>query len=114
MKTLKKELKDKKGAWVEFLLKVLWSYKTMTQTPTRETPLSLVFGFEAVNPVEIDLISFRVKHYNYEMNEEGIKLSLNLLQEKRDDAQAIMAAYQQRTAKSFNKKVKARQFKVGD
>ena len=48
------------------------------------------------------------------MNEEGIRLSLDFLQEKRDDAQATMAAYQQRTARYFNKKVKPRQFKIGD
>jgi transposase InsO family protein len=28
MKTLMKKLEDKKGAWVEFLLEVLWSYRT--------------------------------------------------------------------------------------
>jgi len=28
--TLKKKLEDKKGAWVDFLPEVLWSYKTTT------------------------------------------------------------------------------------
>ena len=90
MKTLNKKLEDKKGTWVEFLLEVLWSYRTTTQTPTGENPFSLAFGSEPVIQVEVGSVSFQVRHYNPEMNEEGIKLSLDLLQEKRDDAQATM------------------------
>ena len=43
-----------------------------------------------------------------------MKFSLDLLQEKRDDAHAMTAAYKQRTARCFNKRVKPRQFKIGD
>ena len=82
--------------------------------PTGENPFSLAFGFDAVIPVKVGLVGFQVKHYNLGLNEEGIKLSLDLLQEKRDEAQATMAAYQQRTAKYFNKRVKPKQFNAGD
>ena len=64
MKTLKKKLEDKKRAWVDYLPEVLWSYRTTLQTPTKETLFSLACGLEAVIPVEVGSVSFRVKHYN--------------------------------------------------
>ena len=96
---------------MKFLLEVLWSHRTTIRKPTRETPFSLVFGSEAVILIEFGLISFRVKHYNSGQNEKGMELSLDLLQEKRDDAQATMAAHQQRTTRYFNKRVKPKQSK---
>ena len=114
MNTLKKKLESRKGAWVEFLPEVLWSYRTTTRTPTGETPFALTYGTEAVIPVEIGSVSYRVEHYNPGLNEEGMRLHLDLLQEKRDEAQITMAAYQQKAAKYFNKRVKHRNFKVGD
>jgi hypothetical protein len=42
------------------------------------------------------------------------KLHLDLLQEKRDDAQVTWAAYQNRTARYFNKLVVPKKFQLGD
>ena len=82
--------------------------------PTGETPFSLAFESEAVIPVEVGSISLWVKHFNPEMNDEGIRVSLDLRFEKREDAQTTMAAYQQKTARYFNKRVKPQQLKVKD
>jgi hypothetical protein len=79
IKTLKKKIEDKKRAWAEFFLEVLWSYRTTLWTSTSEAPFSLAFGTEAVVPIEVGSVSFWVKHYNPGMNEEGMKLSLDLL-----------------------------------
>jgi hypothetical protein len=57
-----------------------------TWIPTGETPFSLTFGTEAVIHVEVGLLSYRVKHYNPRLNNEGIRLHLDLLQERRDKA----------------------------
>jgi hypothetical protein len=86
MKTLKKKIGDKKGAWVDYLLEVLWSYRTTVPTPKGETPFSLAFGSEAVISVEVGSVSFHVKHYNLDMNDEGIHLSLDLLSDRRGNA----------------------------
>jgi hypothetical protein len=58
--------------------------------------------------------TFRVESYKAESNDEGLKLHLDLLQEKCDHAQITLLAYQERMAKYFNKKVKPRIFGVGD
>lgn len=83
MKTLGKKLEDRKGAWVEFLLEVLWSYRTTERTPMGEAPFSLAFGTEVVILVEVGVV-FRVQNYNPGLNDEEMRLNLDLLQEKRD------------------------------
>lgn len=69
---------------------------------------------EAVIPVEVGSPSFKVAHYNPGLNEEGINLHFDLLQERLEDAHAAWAAYQSRAAKYYDKKVKPRAFAVGD
>jgi hypothetical protein len=93
LKTLKKKLGKKKGAWAEYVPEVLWAYRITTRTPTGATPFSLTYGTEAVIPTEVGSPSFQVSHYNSGLNDEGIKLNLELLQERRDEAQVTWAAY---------------------
>ncbi|XP_059638806.1 uncharacterized protein LOC132281085 [Cornus florida] len=50
---IEKKLKDKKGTWPEELPSMLWAYRTMARTPTRETPFLLTFGSEAVVLTEV-------------------------------------------------------------
>ena len=59
LKIIKALLVGAKGAWPEKLPNVLWTYRTTTRTPTRETPFNLIYGTEAVIPVEIELSSPR-------------------------------------------------------
>jgi ribonuclease HI len=113
-KILKKKLSDKKGNWADDLPEVLWAYRTTKRTPTEESPYALTFGTEAVIPAELGSGSLRVESYQREANAEGLKLHLDLLQERRDQAQITLTAYQERMAKYFNRKVKPRSFKVGD
>ena len=61
---------------------------------TGETSFSLALESEVVIPVEVGSVSFCVKYYNLGMNDKGICLSLDLLFERREDAQIVMAAYQ--------------------
>ena len=52
---LKTKLEDLKGKWVEYLLEVIWAYKTMRKSATRETSFALAFGTESVDPVKVGL-----------------------------------------------------------
>jgi hypothetical protein len=93
LKTLKKKIGRKKGAWAEYIPEVLWAYRTTTRTPTGATPFSLTYGSEAVIPAEVRSPSFWVSYYNPGLNDEGIKFNLDLLQEIRDEAEVTWAAY---------------------
>jgi hypothetical protein len=114
VKILKKKLSKRKGGWVEYLPEVMWSYRTTISSATSETPYSLAFGVEAVIPVEIGSPSFRIQHYNPGFNSTGLKLHLNLLEEKREDARVRTSAYQEKAARYYNKRVKPRSFNTGD
>ena len=46
--------------WSEKLPFALWAYRTSFRTSTGATPYSLVYGMEAVLPVEIEMGSLRV------------------------------------------------------
>ena len=46
--------------WSENLPFALWAYRTFFRTSTKTTPYSLVYGMEAVLPVEIEMGSLRI------------------------------------------------------
>ena len=52
------------------LLPPLWAYHTSIRTPTGATPFSLVYGSEAILPIEIELPSLRVSLKNLISEEE--------------------------------------------
>jgi hypothetical protein len=96
------------------LPEVMWSYRTTPSSATSETPYSLAFGVEAVILVEIGSPSFRIQHYNPGFNSEGLKLHLDLLEEKREEVKVRTSAYKAKAARYYNKKVKPRSFNTGD
>ena len=79
---LKTKLEDLKGKWVEYLPEVLWVHRIACKSATQETPFTLAFGTEAVDPIEVGLKSPRIELANIEHNEEVLCLNLDLLEEK--------------------------------
>ena len=59
MSGLKKRLDNAMGRWVEELPHVLWTYRTIPQRSTRETPFSMTYGAEAVIPLETGFPTLR-------------------------------------------------------
>nr|XP_016455005.1 PREDICTED: uncharacterized protein LOC107779160 [Nicotiana tabacum] len=66
---LKKGLEESKGKWHEVLPGVLWAYRTTAKTGMGETPFLLVYGAEALIPVEIGEPSTRYTQAIEESNE---------------------------------------------
>ena len=93
LKIIKTKLDDAKGAWQEELPNVLWAYRTIARTPTRETPFRLTYGTEAVIPVEVGVTSISRKAFSEEGNEDKLQLNLDCLDEVRDKVSSIMAKY---------------------
>ncbi|GAA0159958.1 hypothetical protein LIER_16622 [Lithospermum erythrorhizon] len=81
---------------------------------TRETPFSLVYVSDALLLVEIHLETARVSYYDELANEQGLRLNLDLLEEKRVATVDKMVRYKSMVAAHYNKKVWGRQFLVGD
>ncbi|XP_074324269.1 uncharacterized protein LOC141661185 [Apium graveolens] len=104
--TLETKLEEHKGNWPEELPKVMWSYNTTPKSTMRETPFMLTYRYEAMVPVEVGSGSLRRDRYREEDAEVNQRLHLDLLEEVRENSQLRLAAYQQRAARYYNKKVK--------
>ncbi|GAA0145479.1 hypothetical protein LIER_05661 [Lithospermum erythrorhizon] len=71
------------------------SWKIINRTTpnpiTGETPFSLIYGSDALLPMEIHKKTSRVSYYDALSNEQGLRLNLDLLEEKRAAAVDKMA-----------------------
>ena len=111
---MKKRLERAKGRWVEELPSVLWAYRTTPRRSTGETPFALAYGTEAVIPLEVGLPTLRSELFDQGLNEVNLAKQLDLAEERREIAAVRLAAYQQQLAKTYNKGVRERRFKVGE
>ena len=81
------------------------------------TPYSLVYGSEAVLPIEVEIQSLRVLVETKVLEEDWVKQryeQLALIDKKKARAQYHAQGYQKRISSAFNKKVRPRNLKVGD
>ncbi|XP_074337392.1 uncharacterized protein LOC141674581 [Apium graveolens] len=88
--------------------------RTTYKVTTEATPFMLAYGAEAMMPLEISHGSPRVEAYELETNEEGMKLSLDLIDEVRDEANAHNAEHKRRASLYYNRRVNDRFFRQGD
>jgi hypothetical protein len=103
--------------WHEMLPFALHAYRTTVRTSTGATPFSLVYGMEAVMPLEVEIPSLRVLMDSELEEAEWGKVryeQLNLISEKRVTAICHHQLYQKRMAKAYDKKVRPRMFQEGD
>uniref|UniRef100_A0A2N9J370 Integrase catalytic domain-containing protein n=1 Tax=Fagus sylvatica TaxID=28930 RepID=A0A2N9J370_FAGSY len=77
---LKKVVERLKRDWHERIREVLWAYRTTYRTPTQATPYSLVYGIEAVLPLERQIPSLRIAIQEGLINEENARLRLEELE----------------------------------
>lgn len=113
---LKKMVSTNKRDWHDRLPEALWAYHTTVRTTTVCTPFNLVYGSEAVLPLEVHLPSLRIARRLTNPNENTqVRLAeLEALDEKRLAVQQRLEIYQAQIAGAFNKRVKFRSFKIGD
>ena len=111
---LKTKLEDLKGKWVEYLPEVLWAYRTTRRSATQETPFALAFGTGAIAPFEVGVKSPRIEFTSIKRNEEALRLNLDLLEEKREQALKRAEDYHKKTVRYYDRRVKPRSHKPGD
>ena len=93
---LKKRLDDVKGKWVEELPYVLWTYRTTPRMSTGETHFSMTYGAEVIILLEPGFPTSRTSSFNSKDNDEQLTKSLDLIEEKRENAMFRLAHYQQK------------------
>ena len=90
---LKKMLDDAKGKQVKELSHVLWTYRTTPRRSTGETPFSMIYGAQAVIPLETGFPTLRTNSFNSSSNNELLEKSLDLIEERRESAMVQLAYY---------------------
>ena len=103
--------------WHEMLPYALHGYRTSVRTSTGATPFSLVYGMEAVLPIEVEIPSMRVILEAKLDDVEWVKTrfdQLNFIDEKRLTALCHGQLYQRKLIRAHAKKMKPRTFQEGD
>jgi hypothetical protein len=103
---------DKK--WAAELPSVLWNLRMTSSRATGFTPFFLVYGSEAMLPINVDYGSPRLKAYNERNNDVTRENALDQLKEARDVALLHSARYQQSLRCYHDKHVRRRDLNIGD
>jgi transposase InsO family protein len=110
---LKKTVHKHRHDWHDRLYEALWAYRVTVRTPTQATPYSLVFGSEAVLPLEVELPSLRVAIRDEITQDEQIRLryqELDSLEEDRLNVLQNLELYRRNMVRAYDKLVKPRVF----
>ena len=65
-------------------------------------------------PVKVGLVSYQVKTYENQRNQQELNSNLDLIDEVREEAMKRMAKHKEAMARYYNRKVKMRRFNIGD
>jgi hypothetical protein len=113
VKILKKIINDKPRQWHTLLTYALWADRTTTKTSTGHTPFQLLYGQEAIMPVELELTSLRLALQAEELNSTDIPQRIHALlalEEQRSFALENLKKRQQSVKKYFDKREKSTTF----
>ncbi|XP_024186911.1 uncharacterized protein LOC112191741 [Rosa chinensis] len=70
---LKRMLIENPRQWHDTLYETLWAYRTSKRNPTATTPYALMFGHDAVLPLEINVHSLRVQDQHHLIGEDYVQ-----------------------------------------
>ena len=62
LRILSKIVHEYEGGWIEHLLETLWAYRSSIKTAIGLSPFSLMYGIEAISPVELLVPTLRIVH----------------------------------------------------
>lgn len=114
LRALKKKADEERKKWPELLPEIMFRYNTTKKVSTGHSPFALVYGEEAILPIEAKETSFR-RLYSDEVNSiMYLKASRDLIDERRETAELHNTLYKRRVARYYNKKVGIRNLEPGD
>ena len=113
---LQKMIGTYKRSWHLILYSALWAYRTSVRNTTGFTPFQLVYGLEAVLPIQCEISSLKlaIDLLPGTLEEEARFLELIQLDETRRDAALANEAHKKQVKAQFDKNVKPRAFSEGD
>ena len=117
IRLIKKKIEENPKRWHEVLSEALWAHRISKHGATKVTSFELVYGQEAVLPVEVNLDAYRLAKQNDLSAVDYYNLMMGNIDEvtdKRMRALKEIEKYKLRVARAYNKKVKGKSFQVGD
>eukprot|EP00253_Pinus_taeda_P004837 PITA_04837 len=102
--------------WHNMLFSALWAYRTSVKTSTCFTPFQLVYGLEAVFPIDYEIPSLQipVKLLPATSKEEKRLLYLAQLDENRRNAALDVETHAKRIKAQYHRNVTPRNFSKGN
>ena len=118
LKILKKMKHEYGGKWSDYLADILWACRSSVKTTTGFSPFSLVYGTEAISPVELIIPTPRVvleesQEENKDANNETRLADLEGVEEERELAKKRSQRYKQRMTRAYAQAVCPRTFTKG-
>jgi hypothetical protein len=114
---IKKKVEEKPRRWHEVLTEALWAYQVSKHGAIKVTPFELVYGQEAMLPIEVNLQANIVMLQETLSSTEYISL---MMDEIDDHPESLLRALREiekeklKVARAYNKRVKEKSFQVGD
>jgi len=105
--TIRQTIGIHRSNWHNMLFSVLWAYQTTVKSSTGFTPFQLVYGLEAVLPIECEIPSLRmaIELLPATSEEERRFLYLAQLVESRRDAALAIEAHAKRIKAQYDRNV---------
>ena len=98
---------------MEELSHVLWTYRTTPRRSTGETPFSMTYGAEVVIPLETRFPTLRTSSFTPRNNNRLLGKSLDLIEERRENAIVQLAYYQHKLKLEYDANVKLKPLALG-
>ena len=117
IKLIKKKIEENPKRWHEVLSEALWAHRISRHGATKITPFELVYGQEAVLPVEVNLDAYRLAKQNDLSIVDYDNSMMDNIDEVTDKRLKVLKEIEKdklRVARAYNKKVKDKSFQVGD
>jgi hypothetical protein len=114
---VKKKISDHPKHWHKILFEALWAHRISKHRATKVSPFELVYGQEAVLPVDISLNTIRFARQNDITISDYYNSMMDNIDEVTDKRVTALGEIEKDkilVAKVYNEKVKAKSFQVGD
>ena len=113
---LEKIVKERPGMWHLKLNEALWAYRTSPRSATGTTPYALIYGHDAMLPVELSVNSLRIIEQSSLFSDEygqAMRQELEDLEEARLDACNLLIAQKKIAERAYNQRVKREDVRRG-